>query len=73
MHLLLPFAVCVGLFLLFPKGFKYLVGTWVGAISGWFFWGLAGIASCATFVTIPMFIGFTIAGIFAGIVFAAKG
>lgn len=32
--------LCIALWLLFPKGFKYLVGCWVGAISGIFIWGI---------------------------------
>lgn len=44
MGLLESILICVGLFLLFPKGFKYLVGTWVGAMTGAFLWGLVFIA-----------------------------
>jgi hypothetical protein len=73
MHFLVPFGVCVGLFLLFPKGFKYLVGTWVGTAAGGFFWGLAAIAFPAVIVTAQVFVGFIVAGIVAGCVFAAKG
>lgn len=31
---------CVVLWLLFPKGFKYLVGSLVGTCAGGFLWGL---------------------------------
>lgn len=72
--------VCSGLWLLFPKGFKYLVGTWVGAMGGTFFWGLFDLA---WFVGLGLdmswaalawtFIGFIIAGMVAGCFLAAKG
>lgn len=35
--------VCIGLWLLFPKGFKYIVGCWVGAASGIFTWGVTAL------------------------------
>jgi len=80
MPLLVTIFVCVGLFLLFPKGFKYLVGTWVGAMSGGLFWGLfilawtLGLSNDPTWVFMAWsYIGFTIAGIFGGCVFAANG
>ena len=72
MHLLVPCLVFLGLFLLFPKGFKYLVGTWVGFTGGAFFWALFAIAIHAL-ITPGAFLGFSLAGIVAGWVFAAKG
>ena len=72
--------VCTGLWLLFPKGFKYLVGTMVGLIGGAFVWGLGTLTW-----TVAMgndvswqgmawwFIGCVIAGTFAGCALAARG
>lgn len=39
-HLIIALA-CIVLWLLFPKGFKYLVGSLVGVCAGGFLWGLA--------------------------------
>lgn len=71
---------CVGLWLLFPKGYKYLVGTWVGAIAGAFLWGLfdlawfVGLGLTMSWAAMAWtFIGFIVVGIFGGCVFAAKG
>lgn len=71
--------VCVGLFLLFPKGFKYLVGTWVGAMAAGFLWGLTFIAvSVAGFNPSWTVMGYTflvllVSGIAAGCILAARG
>lgn len=66
------FLVCLALFLLFPKGFKFMVGTWVGTAAGGFFWGLFAIAFPVLIAPIA-FAAFIIAGVFAGLVLAAKG
>lgn len=72
--------VCTGLWLLFPKGFKYLVGTIVGLIGGAFVWGLGVLAWTAVLDNDISwqgmawgFIGCVIAGTVAGCVLAAKG
>lgn len=72
--------VCVCLWLLFPKGFKYLVGSWVGAISGAFLWGIAelawlvGLSQEASWSRLAWsFVAFVVAGIVAGCVLAARG
>ena len=57
MHLLMLFAACVGLWLLFPKGFLWAV------LAIAFSWLIAPGA----------FVAFSIAGIFAGCVLAARG
>jgi hypothetical protein len=64
--------VCTGLWLLFPKGFKFMVGTWVGFCGGGFFWGLTAMLVPAL-ITLHAFVGFLVAGIVAGCFFAAKG
>lgn len=72
MHLLMLFAACVGLWLLFPKGFKYLVGSWIGFIGGTFLWAVLAIAF-SWLIAPGAFVAFSIAGIFAGCVLAARG
>lgn len=66
---------CIGLFLLFPKGFKYLAGTIIGAIFGGFAWGLfALVATPHTYHGAGQsFVLFLIIGAILGNVFAAKG
>jgi len=51
--------------MLFPKGFKYMVGTWIGFIAGGFAWSMA--AMCNTDL-----VAFLIAGIIGGLIVAAK-
>lgn len=72
MPILVILAVCTGLFLLFPKGFKFMVATWVGVAGGGLLWGLLAMAIPAL-ITGWTFLGFILAGIFAGCVIAAKG
>lgn len=78
-HLIFGF-VCVGLWLLFPKGFKYLVGSLVGACAGGFVWGigtlvwLTGVAENVSWT----FMGWTglgclTGGIITGCICAARG
>ena len=71
---------CIGLWLLFPKGFKYLVGCWVGAFSGAFFWGLAeilwlvGLGNDLSWSQLAWsFVAFVVAGMAGGCVLAARG
>mgnify|MGYP005834639737 CR=1 FL=1 len=79
MGLLESALICVGLFLLFPKGFKYLVGTWVGAMTGAFLWGLAfigiGFAGLDPSWAVMgwSFLGFVATGIIVGCILAAHG
>lgn len=79
MGLLETILICVCLFLLFPKGFKYLVGTWVGAMTGAFLWGLVFIAVGVAGVD-PTWalmgwslLTFLLGGIGGGCVLAARG
>lgn len=72
MHFLFATFVCVGLYMLFPKGFKYLVGTWVGFLGGGFFWAIAAMFFPGL-ITLHAFAGFLVAGIVGGWVFAANG
>jgi len=73
--MLWTFLVCIGLFFLFPKGFKFLIGTIVGAMFGGFAWGL--FAMCATPHSFHgaglSFAVFLVIGAFIGNIFAAKG
>lgn len=79
MGLLETILICVGLFLLFPKGFKFMVGTWVGAMGGGFFWalGLGGAFMAGMDPSWPVmgwsFLGFILVGVFFGCVLAARG
>jgi hypothetical protein len=69
------FLGCLGLALLFPKGFKYLIGTIVGMFFGGFAWGLfAMLATPHSFHGAGQtFVLFLIIGAIVGNVFAAKG
>jgi len=76
-------AVCIGLWLLFPKGFKYLVGMMVGTFGALFLWGLFivvwGIDHFSDPDCVPRALfwwslcGSLIAGNGLGILIAAKG
>jgi len=57
-HFVVICAVCTALWMLFPKGFKYVVGTFMGVCGGGFFWG---------------FTSFIVCGIIAGCVLAVRG
>lgn len=79
MGLLESALICIGLFLLFPKGFKYVVGSWVGAMSGGFLWGVV-LASAFMLGLDPSwstmgwtFLGFSAVGITSGCILAAHG
>jgi hypothetical protein len=67
--------VCIGLFLVFPKGFKYLAGTIIGMMFGGFVWGLfTMIATPSSFHGAGQtFVVFLIIGAVIGNIFAAKG
>ena len=73
MHLFLPFLVCLGLFLLFPKSFKFMVGSWVGFTAGGFAWSLATLAFSDVLFTPKVFVAFAVTGIIGGCIIAAKG
>lgn len=73
MHLVYVFIACVGLFVLFPKAFKYLVGTWIGVSVGGLAWCTASLAFFPTFFSPGGFLGFIVAGIVGGCILAAKG
>lgn len=72
MHLLAILVTCIFLWILFPKGFKYLVGTWVGIVFGGFFWGL-GVIAFDCLLSGRAFVAFIVAGIVGGCVLAARG
>lgn len=72
--------VCTGLWLLFPKGFKYLVGTLIGLIGAAFVWGLGVLVWTVALgndiswqAMAWCFIACVIAGTASGCVLAAKG
>jgi uncharacterized membrane protein len=73
--MLWTFIGCLGLALLFPLGFKHLVGTFVGALFGGFAWGLFAVTGCvSTFHgAAQSLVMFFIIGAILGNVFAAKG
>lgn len=64
--------VCICLWLLFPKGFKYLVGTWIGVITGAVLWGFMAAVD-PDLISVESFVAAVAAGIVAGCIFAAKG
>lgn len=70
MHLLIIIVICVGLWLLFPVGFKYLVGVGIGFCFGGFWWCLLSILG---YIPSGCFLCFVLAGIVGGCVLAAKG
>jgi len=65
-------AIMTVLWLIFPKSFKYFVGTWVGAMGGGFFWSLFAMIF-AGLITVGCFITFIVVGIIVGCVLAARG
>lgn len=71
-HFIVILLVCIGLFLLFPKGFKFLVGSWVGVAAGGFAWALAAMVF-SQLITLEAFASFIMVGIVGGLIFAAKG
>lgn len=71
--------ISIGLWVLFPKGFKYWVGSLVGTCGGMFFWGVFVMFWCMA-ANIPSWefmgwtmLGFLILGNVAGISLAVKG
>lgn len=72
MHFFGALVACICLFLLFPKGFKYLVGTWVGVTSGIVFWAMFAIMF-PCLITGGAIATFVVVGIAMGCVLAAKG
>lgn len=71
---------CVGLWLVFPKGFKYLVGSLVGTCAGGFVWGLGVLAWTVALGNDVSwhgmgwsFLGCVVMGIVGGCVLAARG
>jgi uncharacterized membrane protein len=79
MELLWTAGACIGLWLLFPKGFKYVVGSMVGSMGAMFFWGLFIVAWCMAihspswaFMGWSMVV-FLILGNIGGCILAAKG
>lgn len=79
MHLLLMFLACFGLALLFPKGFKYMVGTWLGFAAGWVLCCLALLGAWSLGLHLDIHImlatlcAFLCVGVLGGCVVAAKG
>lgn len=70
--IVIAFFVSLGLFLLFPKGFKFMVGTWVGVMAGGFFWGVFALMFPAL-ITAMAFAMFLLAGVIVGWIFACYG
>lgn len=79
MHLLLCLAISVGLALLFPKGFKYMVGTWVGVATADFLWSIVFFGLWIAGVRYSLatmgwsLLGATVLGFVSGIIVAARG
>ena len=71
MHLVIPFAIIVGLAIVAPKGFKYIAGTLVGIPAGGLAWALAACITSVVF-TVPVFAAFIIMGIVGGCIVCAK-
>lgn len=79
MHVLVFFGVCMGLYLLFPKGFKYVVGTWLGFVAGVLAWiivlftvGVMDVYNDGHLFAISFYV-FAVLGIALGCWLAAKG
>jgi hypothetical protein len=79
MELLTAIAVCTGLFILFPKAFKFWVGSFVGTAGGIFFWSI-GFFIYWMIAGLPSWVGmgwsalaFVILGNVVGLYCAAKG
>jgi hypothetical protein len=72
MHFIVIIAICTGLWLLFPKGFALMVGSWVGFCMGGFAWGMAAMLVPAL-ITLHVFAWFLVVGTVGGCVVAAKG
>lgn len=77
MHGLIALACLFGLYLLFPKGFKYMVGSWLGVCAGGLVWCVCAFFFHCLVSTWDMagwsFLSFVAVGIIAGCIFAAKG
>jgi len=79
MELLWSAGLCIGLWVLFPKAFKFWVGSLVGTVGGIFFWSI-GFFAWSFIASVPSWhqmgwslIGFVVAGNVAGLFCAAKG
>ena len=72
MHLVVLIAMCGGLFMLFPKAFKFMVGTWLGFAAGTCAWAICALAY-PDLCEARVFLGFSGLGVLGGCVVAAKG
>ena len=72
MHLFLLLVACAGMFALFPNGFKYLIGTFVGLCGGGLAWAISAMFF-SSLVAWPCFGAFLVLGIAGGLAFAARG
>jgi hypothetical protein len=75
--MLLTLLTCTGLWLLFPKGFKFMVGSMVGTTAAMFLWVCCmpiWIAHCQSWAAMGWSVlAFVIMGNVAGWFIAAKG
>ena len=71
--LVISLIICIGLFTLFPKGFKYMVGTCAGFMFGFMCWTVAAFWDMSLMWNPVAFLCFIIPGLFLGCVLAAKG
>ncbi len=78
--MLTTFLTCLAMWLLFPKSFQFMVGTFVGFVAGGFLWSVAALITMLCF-KLDMswaaigwsFLGCAAAGIVCGNVIAARG
>jgi ABC-type dipeptide/oligopeptide/nickel transport system permease component len=73
-------AICTGLWLLFPKAFKYWVGTLIGTFGALFFWGVFVVAwgvghnfDISSGLFVWSLVASVVIGNMLGILIAAKG
>ncbi len=77
--MLTTFLTCLGLGLLFPKSFPFMVGTFVGFVAGGFLWSVTALVAMLWF-KLDMswaamgwtFLGCAAAGILCGSLVAAR-
>lgn len=72
MHVVVMFLFLLGAFLLFPKGVKFMLASFMGFITGGFVWSIAAIAF-NQLVTLEAFAAFLAGGIFCGCFLAMRG
>jgi len=71
--LVIAVIVILGLFMLFPKGFKYMVGLYAGFALGFVAWTVAVLCAFGLMWDPVAFLCFIVPGLVLGWILAAKG